>query len=165
MSRIQEPVTSSVSGLLRGQAHVRQARSRCLLCCPGVTVVTLGRPPHRARGGHGPLRPELAAPLGVWPSSQLAWCAGGRRGTLLYFRALLRLPSSARAPGVVLTRRPSANGRTHPTLGRDGVSVMRFRRSLLVTVGRCRCCHPRDASAPGHLPDCCGPGAPLPPSE
>lgn len=26
-----------------------------------------------------PLRPELAAPLGVWPSSQLAECAAGRR--------------------------------------------------------------------------------------
>jgi hypothetical protein len=25
-----------------------------------------------------PLRPELAAPQGVWLSSQLAWCAGGR---------------------------------------------------------------------------------------
>lgn len=37
-----------------------------------------------------PLRPELAAPLGVWPSSQLTECAAGRRcaGTLLYFRAV-----------------------------------------------------------------------------
>ncbi len=26
-----------------------------------------------------PLRPELAAPLGVWPSSQLAGCTAGRR--------------------------------------------------------------------------------------
>jgi hypothetical protein len=32
---------------------VRQARSRCLRCCPGVTVTTLGRPPHRACEGHG----------------------------------------------------------------------------------------------------------------
>ncbi len=47
-----EPVTSSVSGLLGGLAHVRQARSRCLRCCPGVTVTILGRPPYRARGGH-----------------------------------------------------------------------------------------------------------------
>ena len=40
-----------------------------------------------------PLRPELAAPLDVWLSSQLAECAAGRRcwllcGTLLYFRAV-----------------------------------------------------------------------------
>ena len=31
------------------------------------------------RGQRWPLRPELAAPLDVWPSSQLAECAGGRR--------------------------------------------------------------------------------------
>ncbi len=45
-------LTSSVSGLLRDSAHVRQARLRCLRCCPEVTVITLGRRPHRARGGH-----------------------------------------------------------------------------------------------------------------
>lgn len=48
-----EPVASSVSGLVRDSAHLRQARPRCLRCCPGVTVTTLGRPPHRAREGHG----------------------------------------------------------------------------------------------------------------
>ncbi len=32
---------------------VKPARPRCLRCCPGVTVTTLGRPPHRAREGHG----------------------------------------------------------------------------------------------------------------
>ncbi len=45
-------MTSSLSGLLGDVAYVRQARSRCLRCCPGVTVVALGRPSHRARGGH-----------------------------------------------------------------------------------------------------------------
>ena len=45
-------LASSVSGLLGNLAHVRQARSRCLRCCPGVAVTTLSRPPHRARGGH-----------------------------------------------------------------------------------------------------------------
>jgi len=64
-------LTSSVSGLLGDVAHVRQARSRCLQCCPGVTVVSFGRPPHRARGGHGPLRPELPALLGFWLPPQL----------------------------------------------------------------------------------------------
>jgi hypothetical protein len=54
-------VTSSVSGLLSNQAHVRQARSWCLCCCPGVTVITLSRPPHRARSGH-------AHGSGVWLS-------------------------------------------------------------------------------------------------
>ena len=48
-----EPVTSSVSSLLTDLAHMRQGRPRCLRCSPGVTVTTLGRPPHRAREGHG----------------------------------------------------------------------------------------------------------------
>lgn len=75
-----KPSIASLSGLLRDSAHVRQARSRCPRCCPRVAVVPLSRPPHRARGGHEPLRPELAALLGFWPSSQLAWCASGRAG-------------------------------------------------------------------------------------
>jgi hypothetical protein len=50
-----EPVTSSVSGILRDSSHLCQARSRCLRCCPRVTVTTLGLPPHRARGGHAHL--------------------------------------------------------------------------------------------------------------
>ena len=49
--RLELP-TSSLSGLLRELAHMRQARSRWLLRCPGLTVTTLGRPPDRARGGH-----------------------------------------------------------------------------------------------------------------
>jgi hypothetical protein len=47
-----DQVIASVSGLLSNLAHVRQARSRCPRCCPGVAVVALGRPSHRARGGH-----------------------------------------------------------------------------------------------------------------
>jgi hypothetical protein len=39
--------------------------------CGGVTAPVAAHPVR-------PLRPELAAPLGVWPSSQLAGCAGGR---------------------------------------------------------------------------------------
>ena len=35
-------LTSSVSGLLGEQAHVRKARSRRPRCCPRVTVVALG---------------------------------------------------------------------------------------------------------------------------
>ena len=41
-----------VSGLLADLAYVRQGRSRCLWCCPGVVAVALGRPPCRARSGH-----------------------------------------------------------------------------------------------------------------
>jgi hypothetical protein len=47
--------TSSVSGLLRDQAQVGKSRSRGLRSYPRVAVVALGRPPHRARGGHDPL--------------------------------------------------------------------------------------------------------------
>jgi hypothetical protein len=65
---------------------------------------SLSRPLHRARSGHESLRPELAAPLGVWPSSQLAQCAGGRAGWRLSGAVAVLLcctapASSARAPG------------------------------------------------------------------
>jgi hypothetical protein len=36
---IPPDLISSVSGLLRDSAHVRQARSRCLQCCPGVAAI------------------------------------------------------------------------------------------------------------------------------
>jgi hypothetical protein len=45
-------VISSVSGLLGDLRHVHLARLRCLRCCPGVAVLTLSGPSHRARGGH-----------------------------------------------------------------------------------------------------------------
>ena len=60
-SGIAEPVTSSVSGLLGEQAHVRKATSRCLRCCPEGAVVALGRPPQRARGGHDLSDPKIGA--------------------------------------------------------------------------------------------------------
>ena len=44
--------TSSVSSLLGDLAHLRRAWLRCPRHCPGVAVTTLGRPSHRARGGH-----------------------------------------------------------------------------------------------------------------
>ena len=43
-------VTASMSSLLRELAHLRQARLRCLRCCPPIAVGTLGRPSHRVRG-------------------------------------------------------------------------------------------------------------------
>ena len=53
--------------------------------CPCVTVVgrSLSHADRTSRlraPGSRPLWPELAALLGVWPSSQLARCAGGRAG-------------------------------------------------------------------------------------
>ena len=36
-----------------GSRASRQARPQCLRCCPGSTVTALGRPPYRAREGHG----------------------------------------------------------------------------------------------------------------
>ena len=68
-------------------------------------------------------------------------------------RAVMRRPGS-RWSGAV--ERPSAFRPGICQVGTDRASVVRCRRSLLVAVGRCccchRCCHPRDATAPGYLP-------------
>jgi hypothetical protein len=42
--------------------HVHLAGPRCPWCCPGVAVITLGRPPHRARGGHDLLVGDMSGP-------------------------------------------------------------------------------------------------------
>jgi hypothetical protein len=60
-----------------------------------------------------PLRPELAAPLGVWQSSQLTRCAGGRAGWRLSADVAVLCCStapapSAKTPGAALAGRPSA---------------------------------------------------------
>jgi hypothetical protein len=99
-------VTASVSGLLGAWLTWVKPGRGAFSVCPGVTVVTLGRPPHRARGGHGPLRPELVAPLGVWPSSQLARCADGRTGW--------RLPGAVAVLLCCTVRRISSSGRGSP---------------------------------------------------
>ena len=106
------PLACTMLVVSRNSAHVRQARSPCLRCCPRVAVTPLSRPPHRARGGHEPLRPELAAPLGVWPSSQLTRCADGRAGWRLSGDVAVQdcctVPaSSAHVSDAVRTRRPS----------------------------------------------------------
>ena len=68
-------LTSSVSGLLRDSAHVRQVRSRCLRCCTRVAVIPLSRPSHRARG-HEPLHLELAVVLAGRLLFQFTRCVG-----------------------------------------------------------------------------------------
>jgi hypothetical protein len=60
-----------------------------------------------------PLRPELAAPLGVWPSPQLTRCAGGRAGWWLSGDVAVRCcctapAASAKTPAAVLAGRRSA---------------------------------------------------------
>jgi hypothetical protein len=45
-----------------------------------VFYVIQDHPAYIPRGQRWPLRPELAAPLGVWQSSQLTRCAAGRAG-------------------------------------------------------------------------------------
>ena len=99
--------TSSVSDLLRDSAHVRQARSRCLRCCPRVAVVSLSRPLHRERSGHEPLRPELAAPLGVCPLSQLTQGVG-RSSCLLLSGGVAVLCCCIGSPPVLLLYRRGA---------------------------------------------------------
>ena len=71
----------------RDLAHVRQARSRCLRCCPGVTAVAFDRLPHRAREGHGLIRPDcqylcLCSAYGqpVYTRSRILLGRAARRG-------------------------------------------------------------------------------------
>ena len=76
--------------------------------CPCVTVIRRSlshadRTSRRSAPGSRPLRPELAASLGVWLSSQLAQCAAGRaRWRLSGDVAVLRaVPCAASAARVV----------------------------------------------------------------
>jgi hypothetical protein len=92
-----------------------QTRSRCLRCCPRVAVIPVSRPLHRARGGRELLRPELAAPLGVCPLSQLTQGVGGGSclllsgGVAVPCRCIGLPPVSLNHPArcAVWTRRPS----------------------------------------------------------
>ena len=75
-----EPRTSSLSGILRDSSHLRQARLRCLWRCPGVTAITLSRPPLRARSGH--VTAAFSLPLATDPSWNLVLhvCSYAARG-------------------------------------------------------------------------------------
>ena len=93
-----------------------------------------------ARSGHGPLRPELEAPLGVWPSSQLIRCAGGRTGWRLSgdvaVRCCCTAPApSAKTPSAVLAGRPSAF-RQVTRRGRPGPTRRPRPRAILLTPSR-----------------------------
>jgi hypothetical protein len=48
-----EPPTSSLSGIIGHDRYVLRPRSAGLSVCPRVTVTNPGRPPDRARLGHG----------------------------------------------------------------------------------------------------------------
>jgi hypothetical protein len=89
-----------------------------------------------------PLRPELAAPLGVWLSSQLGRCAGGRAGWRLSGDVAV-LCCCTNAPRVSFvgaarcalpTRRPSLFRPDISPGGANRASVVRCRRSLVVAV-------------------------------
>jgi len=98
-------VTASVSGILRDSSHLRQARSRCLRCCPRVAVTALGLPPHRARGGHAHLGQmqrfgpssrlvtiDGVSALMVFKTgvvSSISWCPSCANGNLLCHRLAL----------------------------------------------------------------------------
>ena len=96
--------------------------------CPCVTVVGRSlshadRTPCLGAPGSRPLRPELAAPLGVWPSSQLAECAAGRR--------CWRLCGDVAVLPCCTVYRISSSGRGCP----DRFKLDRFRGSVFG--GRC----------------------------
>jgi hypothetical protein len=81
----------------------------------GVTAfhVIQDHPAYIPCGQRWPLRPELAAPLGVWPSSQLTRCAGGRAswrlsGDVAVPCCCTAPAPSAKTPATVLAGRPSA---------------------------------------------------------
>jgi hypothetical protein len=107
--------------------------------CPCVTVV--GRPlSHADRTsrlrGPGPrlLRPELAVPPGLWPSSQLAQCGNGRAGWRLSRDVAVpdwcTAPTpSAPVPGAVLTPdlpffRPGVAPSRHATCERTALPLL-----------------------------------------
>jgi hypothetical protein len=124
-----------------------------LLVYAPVTLRHRDYPLWLLRSGTRPLRPELAALLDVWPSSQLAECAGGRRcwrlcGEVAVLCCCIPPASSPRVPGTVLIRRPSAFQRRAGSgcrccLGpscqvarRRGCVVLASRCSVRVPVGR-----------------------------
>jgi hypothetical protein len=81
-----QSLTSCVSGLLRDSAHVRQSRSRGSRCCPGVTVMTLGLPPDRARGGHDPLIRRSGQVVQDRPSPVVGWADIPESSTCVRYR-------------------------------------------------------------------------------
>ncbi len=89
---------------------VRVAELDALMFLSGRSwpLVTVVNGPLMARR---PLRPELAAPLGLWPSFQLAMCVSGRQGLRLcgvVAVLLCCMPSGRRAPCGPMTRRSGA---------------------------------------------------------
>jgi hypothetical protein len=129
---LQFRLTSSVSGLLRDSVDLRQARSRRLPCYPGVAVITPGRPPERARGGHdhgsGVRRPYLTNLCGL--PALLSCCRRTLSGSF-------RIYSGSWTVGLAdrLLFRPDIS-----PVGADRTSVVRCCRSLLVAGGWC--CQP-----------------------
>ncbi len=89
-----------------------------------------------------PLRPELAAPLGVWPPSQLGRYAGGRagsdgQGTLLHAEALAVSRASVVHCLLLLLAGLSscpvgAFSKRIPCLSRDGIDGRRWLRAVMV---------------------------------
>jgi len=88
-----------------------------------------------------PFRPELAAPLSVWPSPQLAQCAAGRdrwrlSGDVAVLRCCPAPASSAHPRSAPPTRQPSTFRSDISQVGADRASVMRCRGSLPLVVER-----------------------------
>ncbi len=98
----------------------------------------------------GPPNGSNSEPSGLWAQQSAYPRAGRRRSESVWRRCCFRPGGSRVLDGADrLLFRPGIC-----QVDTDRASVMRCRRSLRVAVGRCchRCCHPRAASAPGHLP-------------
>jgi hypothetical protein len=119
-----------VSGLLRDSAHVHEARSRCQRCCPGVAVISLDRPPHRARGRHD----LLIRRSGHTVQGRLSWVGVACRWSLLLLSSLLstrRKPPVAIGPADCRGWPASGPGRLRPgPLFLTGVSAEAPRSSM-----------------------------------
>jgi hypothetical protein len=94
-----------------------------------VPVPESHRPLAEVADYSGPLRPELAAPLGVRSSSQLARCADGRAGWRLSGSVAVHdcctaPAASAHTPGAVPTRRRSV---FRPDTGQVSAATRRCR--------------------------------------
>jgi hypothetical protein len=86
---------TSLEAVWRTAVTAAELETLILLSSRGCPSVAATNGPLMARR---PLRPELAALLGVWPSSQLARCAGGFSRAYVIHSLPVLLPALSACP-------------------------------------------------------------------